>query len=223
VCLPDGKTVLTAGNDRVVRFWDLETGKQVRQERLQCRGGSVQFVKLSPDGKTVVTCDDRQLVFHEVETGNVLATHPAPKTPSSYQCFSPDGKTLALGRNHPHVTFLKWSAGVVEEVSLSPHWCAYSSHGNFSPDGKWFVASAVGQGEVLVYDLSGGKVSVAHRLPDDFTLASAFSPDGKTLAVTCVISGKEGRESAICLFDVKTGKQRKEISLVRIMHTSHQQ
>ena len=33
ICLPDGKTVLTAGNDRVLRFWDLATGRPTRTVR----------------------------------------------------------------------------------------------------------------------------------------------------------------------------------------------
>src|SRR6516165_8525569 len=35
VLLPDGRTVLTAGGDRLVRFWDLATGRPKRVVQLQ--------------------------------------------------------------------------------------------------------------------------------------------------------------------------------------------
>ena len=42
VFLPDGKTVLSAGSDRVLRFWDTATGRLVRAVKLQGSAGPGQ-------------------------------------------------------------------------------------------------------------------------------------------------------------------------------------
>lgn len=47
---PDGKTLATAGSDKVVRVWDVETGKELGA--LHCSDGAA-VVAFSPDGKSL--------------------------------------------------------------------------------------------------------------------------------------------------------------------------
>ena len=47
---PDGKQLATAGGDKVVRLWDLDTGRQIAALPSQDRVGAVAF---SPDGKSL--------------------------------------------------------------------------------------------------------------------------------------------------------------------------
>src|SRR2546422_11456240 len=56
----DGKTLVSTGADRVVRFWDVGTGKAVRVTKLQRTPG--QNVSLSPDGKLLVSWDNGTLL-----------------------------------------------------------------------------------------------------------------------------------------------------------------
>src|SRR5262249_29313275 len=88
VCLEGGKTVLTAGSDRVLRYWDKATGRQVRERRLQGKAGPGALVTLAPDGKTLVAVEQGRLVFWEVESGKVIKTLPAPKARAAYLWFS---------------------------------------------------------------------------------------------------------------------------------------
>src|SRR5262245_41248973 len=78
-CLPGGKTVLTAGSDRMLRFWDLASGRQVRAVQLRGKAGPGHCVTLSPDCKTLVAHDGGQLVFWEVASGKEIKTLPAPR------------------------------------------------------------------------------------------------------------------------------------------------
>ena len=67
-----------------------------------------------------------------------------------------------------------------------------------SPDGQW-VASALGNGEVLVLELATGAVVLRARLDTSVAKALAFSPDGAELA-----AGVAGTAPAMVL-DVATG------------------
>ncbi len=49
---PDGRYVITAGEDRILRQWDLETGRQVRT--LASHGGNLR-VAITPDGRRMIS------------------------------------------------------------------------------------------------------------------------------------------------------------------------
>jgi hypothetical protein len=119
---PDGRTVLTAGGDRMLRFWDVATGRPTRRVQLQGKAGPGRSVTLSPDGKTVLLAAwvGKQLVFWEVESGKELKTLPA-KGAWGYLAFAPDGKTLAVGRNDWQVSFWDWQTGKEREFWLPFH------------------------------------------------------------------------------------------------------
>src|SRR5262245_42810230 len=113
-----GKSVLSAGSDRTLRFWDLATGQQSRAVELQAPGGAGSTVTLSPNGKTLVAYDKEALIFWDVETGHEIKTLPGSKGPL-YLYFSPDGKTLAVGRNDWHVSFWEWETGKERVAKLA--------------------------------------------------------------------------------------------------------
>ena len=80
VCLPGSKTVLTSGNDRVLRLWDLASGRLVSARPLQGKASPGYGVTLSPDGKLLTAFDKGRIVVWEVATGKELKSLPAPKT-----------------------------------------------------------------------------------------------------------------------------------------------
>src|SRR5262245_28566510 len=63
VCLADGKTVLTAGTDGVLRYWDLASGRQARERALQATDAVTRWVMLAPDGKAVAGPCDNEVVI----------------------------------------------------------------------------------------------------------------------------------------------------------------
>jgi hypothetical protein len=147
VCLSDNKTVLTAGTDRVLRFWDLASGRQVRSVTLQGKAGPGALVTLSPDGKTLTAVDRGKLVFWEVESGKEIKTLPAPKGNLAFLWFSPDGQTLAVGTWNMQVHLMRWCEGKERQIALPLRRFGMDStyHACFSPDGKYL---AVGGGRV---------------------------------------------------------------------------
>jgi WD40 repeat protein len=121
VCLADGKTLLTSGSDRVLRFWDVATGRQTRTVKLQGKAGPGRLVTLSPDGKLLAAQDNGVLVLWEVDSGKELKTLPAPKANVSYLYFSPNGKILAVGRSDWRVSFWDWETEKEREFPLCFH------------------------------------------------------------------------------------------------------
>jgi WD40 repeat protein len=214
VFLPDGKTVLTSGSDRVLRFWDVGTGRQVRSVKLQGTAGPGRCVTLSPDGKMLAAHHGGNIVLWEVESGKELKTLPAPKIGLGFLYFSPDGKTLGVGRGDWRVSFWDWAAGKEREFPLAfrprpvVEWHMDSSfHGGFSPDGKWFVGNASCNEPLGIFEAATGRE--VHRL-SCHALTSMVSPDSKRLAVCSYLNDKGGREAVLRLFDLATGKETKQ-------------
>jgi WD40 repeat protein len=211
VFLPGGKAVLTSGSDRVLRFWDVGTGRQARAVQLQGRAGPARAVTLSPDGKLLAAHDGSSVVLWDVASGKELKTLPAPKLGLGFLYFSPDGKTLAVGRGDWRVSLWDWEAGKERQFPLAfeprpvvQFHMDSSFHGGFSPDGKWFVAGASCNEPLGVFEAATGRE--VHRLTCH-AMTSAVSPDGKRLAVSSYKNDKGGRETVLRLFDLAGGKE----------------
>jgi WD40 repeat protein len=217
VFLPGGKTILSSGSDRILRFWDMVDGRQVRTVPLQGTMGPGRTVTLSPDGKTLAAVDNEKLVFWDVESGKEIKTLPVPYLNLGYLYFSPDGKTLAVGRGDWRVTFYEWETGKMREIVLPvvprnavEFHMDSTFHGSFSPDGKWFVAGAGWNEPLGVFEMATG-VEI-HRLRC-YASTSTVSPDSKRLAVASLQSDNGGRETVVRLFDLATGKEEAKFAM----------
>jgi WD40 repeat protein len=209
VFLPGGQTVLSAGSDSVLRFWDIASGRQTRAVRLQGSAGQGGVVSLSPDGKTLAAGDKERLVFWDVATGKEIKTLPGPKNHLAYLHFAPDGKNLAVGAWGAKASLWDWRQGKERPVPLPARKIGKigmdsSFHACFSPDGKWLVAGG-GWGEALyVYELATGR-EVRRLRCDAFT--STVSADSKRLAVATLTNDKRVQETVLRLFDLPAGKE----------------
>jgi RNA polymerase sigma factor (sigma-70 family) len=205
--LDGGKTVLTAGSDRKLRYWDVAAGKQIRSVSLQGTPRLGRGLTLSPDGMTLATTDGKHFVFWEVESGKQLKTIPQPaKEQVAFLYFSPDGATLTAGTWNPAVYLYEWKTGKERRLQLPPRQTGQDStyHGHSSPDGKWLVAGGGFNSPLVVVELESGRE--AHRLMCK-AYTSAVSPDSKRLAVASMRNDHGGRETVIRMFDLANGKE----------------
>jgi WD40 repeat protein len=218
VFLPDDKTIVSAGGDRIFRFWDVITGKQVRTVPLQGTAGPGTCVTLSPDGKTLVSLDQGNLVFWDVNTGKELKKLPngpgaggGPFGQSwvAYMYFSPDGETLAVHNEANNVSLWDWANGKERRLSLPAKQPLVgigmdsTHHGYFSRDGKLFASGAGWFQPLCLWDVATAQEV---RRIDCAPTISAFSPDGKLIAAVCM-DAQGNNQKSYRLFEVATGKE----------------
>jgi WD40 repeat protein len=132
----DGKTLVTGADDKTVRVWDVDTGK----EKAAFRGHAepVVFVACGPDGKSVASVSkDGALKLWDVRAGKEI---PTLKHQKGVRCaaFSPDAKYLAVGGDDGVVTV--FAAGQ-EQARLRGHNDSVRALA-FSPDGRTIVSGS---------------------------------------------------------------------------------
>ena len=171
----------------------------------------------TPDGKTLVTGDDKGVI--------IVWDLPAAKELRRWQAtqwirslgISPDGKTVAASQ---HTPFIRFKAGLEDYVPHFHLWDAESGRSKldlskeikegmssvaFSPDGKWLAAghgntqTEKDQGKIFLIDPTTGKKIRELAGHPVGTNDLAFHPDGKHL-FSC------GRDQQIKIWALQDGK-----------------
>jgi WD40 repeat protein len=70
---PDGRRALSASNDKKLKLWDLDSGRQLRT--LEGHSDSVTAVAVTPDGSRALSASrDNTLKLWDLRSGDVLTT-----------------------------------------------------------------------------------------------------------------------------------------------------
>src|SRR5262249_40398647 len=78
----DGKTLISAGDDGAVRFWDVATGKQIKKTILQLPAdphAPIYRQTLSADGRVLAACGKEVLHLWDTATGKEIRRIPVGK------------------------------------------------------------------------------------------------------------------------------------------------
>ncbi|MEU9144127.1 trypsin-like peptidase domain-containing protein [Streptomyces sp. NPDC048349] len=173
---PDGRTVAT-GAGLSVRWWDANTGKEIRDPLLQ--EGAVAALAFSPDGRTLAVGGTDNLVhLYDAVSGGPGAVLSGHSGPVYTLAFSPDGRTLATGSEDTTVHLWNVARGK-SLATLTRHTGPVTSVA-FSPDGRTIASGSVDTTAVL-WDVPTRKARAALQ-EFDTVQALEFSPDGRTLA-----------------------------------------
>ncbi|HUU98493.1 MAG TPA: protein kinase, partial [Phycisphaerae bacterium] len=195
---PDGTRIVSCGEDRLLRVWDVISGAEVATFR--GHDHVVTSVAFSPDGSEIVTgSDDRTLKIWDPNTPTEPLTLRGHEGAVRAVAFSPDGTRIVSASDDRKLRV--WNAATGQEVllPLRGHDEPVSAVA-FSPDGKRIV-SASQDGTVRIWDANKGReVLLPLRGHEGMVNGVAFSPDGSR-----IVSG--GADKVLRIWDANTGSE----------------
>ncbi len=147
---PDGRTITSAGQDRTIRIWDVNTGQNLQTYRHQ-----VWDVAYSPDGKTIISGSwDKNLYLLDADTGKLLRTFSGHTQKVWRVAFSPDGRMIASASHDRTVRLWDVNTGQLLRI-LTEHTDQVWSVA-FSPDGKT-IMSGSSDGTCCLWNTNTGR------------------------------------------------------------------
>jgi RNA polymerase sigma factor (sigma-70 family) len=200
-----GKEVVTVGVGRTVRFWDMASGKPMRAVTLQSTPGWP--LALSGDGRTLAGQADGKLLFWATDTGKQIQTLDAGKADIQTLDFAPDGRTLASMTGKGLVVLWDWRNGKQRQLPgevLERQGLDSTAHVAFSPDGRLVAVGIWWMKPLRIHETATGREV---RRFDGQAARSAFSPDGKRLAVLSLREKAGKSHRGIRHFDLASGME----------------
>jgi hypothetical protein len=194
---PDNKTLASAGYDRIIRLWDADTFKVIRE--LKDHSDTVYGVAFSPDGKLLASGSaDRAVKVWDPHTGKRLFTLGDPTDWIYAVAWHPDGKRLAAAGVDKSIRV--WEA-TPEAGKLVQSVFAHTEPVTrlaYSKDGQ--LLYSIGEGKsAKKWDTAKMVERLVFPPQPETMLSLALRPDGKQLAV--------GRfDGDLQLIDPTTGK-----------------
>jgi WD40 repeat protein len=173
---PDGRWLLSGGEDGAVRLWGLPEGRALREVHAHPTG--VTALAMHPDGRQLVSAArDSTLRFWSLPELRPVRTLREENHEAVCLALSPDGRLLAAGLNDRTVCL--WDLGEGQpRARLRGHGGAVALA--ISPDGL-LLATAGMDTTVRLWDLPDGHFRQM-LVPGEWVTALAISPDGRLLA-----------------------------------------
>ena len=218
----DGETVLTAGLDGFVRFWDLETGKQKIATKLQITG-DLAFATLSSDAKVAlleqVTKDasvpariNRDFLFCNIASGQVIRSQRGSADEIEHRELSADGSWVAISNwvnsrsRLAKTVILNRETG--EERSAALRYRLENPacmNGCFAPNGKWYAVAGNPNETLQIVDFTSGQLICELGTRD--TAGQAFSADGKLLLISCRAESEPDKKASLRILKIPSGEE----------------
>ena len=194
---PDGATIVSGGQDKTLRLWDMETLEPIGE--LLGHGDDVTSVAFNNDGTRLVSGSyDHTLRLWDVDKLKPIGKPlPGHKEGVTNVAFSPDGAHIASA-SHDN-TIRIWDTDTAQLIgSLAGHKDSVTSVA-YSTDGLNIVSGSQDR-TLRLWDTKSGKpIGKPFLGHDDTVWDVAFSPDNTT-----IVSGSDDR--TLRLWETKTGQ-----------------
>jgi RNA polymerase sigma factor (sigma-70 family) len=197
---PDGKTLITGGNDGYVLVRDWPSGKVRKQ--IDLGRGSVEEMAVTADGRTLTVLFWWETALHryDLETGRRL---PFPADSHLAEVYGvealADGSILSLGKD----TVLRtWKPATGRQtgkrrLDTTTAWAPFS----LSPDAKVIAVANYDRTALLLLERDSGQMLRNIATPGGEIDRGVLSPDGRWIA------GTGERAKAIRVWDAATGEK----------------
>jgi WD40 repeat protein len=210
---PDGKQLISAGDDKVIRIWDVASGRTVRTLRGEIGdglAGKIYALALSPDGKLLAAAGRMEFTrpgtqsirLYDLETAQIAGLLEGHSGPILSLAFSADGRQLASGSSDG--TAILWDVKTRAKLHQFRGHTGEVNRVAFTLDGER-LATAGDDRRVMLWRLSDGRqaAQTAQFLGRVFGLA--VSPVTGEIAAST-------QEGEVALLDDRTGRTNRLIS-----------
>jgi WD40 repeat protein len=208
---PDGRFLASAIEDGTLKLWDVKSAKV--QRLLTLKKGlfgllhrnptqAYNSVAFSPDGYTLACgCMDKTIKLWNISKSHSCRILRGHQQSVQSVAFSPDGYTLASGSKDKTVRLWDVSSGKIRRI-MHCHSAVLSVA--FSFDGRTLAAGGVCLNYInlILWNVSTGKVRKELSHGDNKVISVAFSPDGHMMA-----SGSQ--DKTVVLWEPNTGQMRR--------------
>jgi hypothetical protein len=194
---PDGKTLVSVGNDGAVRVWNAHTGELLKM--LTGHSAWVGSVVISPDGSRAITAGgDNVIRVWDLKTYKEVMKLEGHTVAIRSLALTADGKTLISGGSDK--TCRAWNLTTGEEIRRYGDGKESIESVAVTPDGK-YVLAGTDSGAVTVFDAKTGAAQSKYDKHDGTLVYTVLTTlDGKT-----AVSG--ARDKDVHVWDVATGKE----------------
>jgi WD40 repeat protein len=209
---PDGRTLVTGGENEQIRLWDPATFRQLQL----LKGRSANELSFAPDGQRLVIVEDegdRARVLDLAGKRSDLELVPPGARACPGAAFAPDGKSVVT---------LSWRQGPAParaDAAVIHVWAGQTGQRQselvvaafhpwglaVSPDGRWSALTGRSGGDreverCLVFcDLVRNRERTLHLGDTNEAGTASFSPDGRLLATGCC-------NGSVRLWEVASGR-----------------
>jgi Tol biopolymer transport system component len=209
---PGGKRVATASDDKTVKLWDAETGRELRT--LAGHGDTVLAVSYTPDGRRVASgSGDTTIKLWDAETGQEIKTITGQAGNIPSLAFSPDGKRLVFCASDKTVRM--WDAETGRKI-----WSLNTGERSawqvaFSPNGKYVAFFINRSAAVKVADAGSGRELRTITYGTRIT-AIAFGAGGMLASASWIDDDNE----TVTIWNAETGAEIKTLGAISNWITS---
>jgi WD40 repeat protein len=199
---PDGKTLVSIGNDNAVRVWDVAAGKLTKS--LEGHASWIGSLLVTPDGTRAITAGGDSIIrIWDLKTGRQADVLEGHVQSVRSLAISADGRYLVSGGGDKSCRL--WDLTTRKEIKKFGEGKEAIESVAIAPDGSRILAGNE-YGTINVYDAkSGNSVAKFDKHGVAVVYAITVTKDGKT-----AISG--ARDKEIQVWEVATGKLLKTLS-----------
>ena len=201
---PDGKFIVSGGEDSTTRLWNTQTGQLVWSAKNKFM---VQAVAYSPKGDWVaITRDISDIDILDVHDGKLIKRLGRPQRPVNAVAISSDSTKIAVAIDANAV--LLWDLRAAQLIETLPQQGIPDSIA-YSPDGASLVVGNRGN-TISMWDAQTPHLARSFKGGEGNVNSVAPSPDGKQIAVG------GSTDTSVRIWDVATGRLVRKLAGLKI-------